>query len=46
MWYFTWLIGVTMAVLLSAMHALWLEVQVDEAIIREKGAGKDENPSR
>ncbi|MHB8542715.1 MAG: cytochrome bd-I oxidase subunit CydX [Leptospirales bacterium] len=46
MWYFTWLIGVTMAVLLSVMHALWLEVQVDEAIIREKGAGKDENPSR
>lgn len=36
MWYFTWFIGVTMAVLLAVMHALWLEVQEDEAALREK----------
>jgi cyd operon protein YbgT len=36
MWYFTWFIGVTMAVLLADMHALWLEVQEDEAVLREK----------
>jgi cyd operon protein YbgT len=36
MWYFTWFIGVTMAVLLAVMHALWFEVQVDEALIRKQ----------
>lgn len=36
MWYFTWFIGVTMAVLLAVMHALWLEVQEDEAALGEK----------
>jgi cyd operon protein YbgT len=36
MWYFTWFIGITMAVLLSVMHALWFEVQVDESIIRAR----------
>jgi cyd operon protein YbgT len=36
MWYFTWFIGVTMAVLLAVMHALWLEVQEDDALLREK----------
>jgi cyd operon protein YbgT len=36
MWYFTWFIGITMAVLLSVMHALWLEVQIDESILRER----------
>jgi cyd operon protein YbgT len=34
MWYLTWFIGVTMAVLLAVMHSLWFEVQVDEALIR------------
>ncbi len=35
MWYFTWFIGVTMAVLLATMHALWFEVQVDQATIKK-----------
>ena len=35
MWYFTWFIGITMAVLLATMHALWFEVQVDEEIIKK-----------
>lgn len=48
MWYFTWFIGVTMAVLLAVMHALWLEVQEDGAVFREeavsrsKGGGEEE----
>ena len=33
MWYFSWFIGVTMAVLLAVMHSLWLEVQVDQALL-------------
>lgn len=40
MWYFTWFIGVTMAVLLAVMHALWLEVQEDEAVLREKAISR------
>lgn len=43
-WYFTWFIGVTMAVLLAVMHALWLEVQVDEAILRDNRTEKDRLP--
>jgi cyd operon protein YbgT len=39
MWYFTWFIGVTMAVLLSVMHALWFEVQADETILRKQNEG-------
>ncbi|MHB8370534.1 MAG: cytochrome bd-I oxidase subunit CydX [Leptospirales bacterium] len=35
MWYFTWFIGVTMAVLLAVMHALWFEVQADTALLEE-----------
>lgn len=42
MWYFTWFIGITMAVLLSVMHALWLEVQIDESILGERADVKSE----
>lgn len=34
MWYFTWILGLSMAVLLAAMHAMWLEAQ-EEAARRE-----------
>ena len=27
MWYFSWILGTTMAVLLSVVHALWFEAQ-------------------
>lgn len=27
MWYFTWILGVTMAVLLSVLNAMWFEAQ-------------------
>ncbi len=40
MWYFTWLIGVTMAVLLAVMHALWFEIQSDTAHSQEGAAKK------
>lgn len=37
MWYFSWFIGVTMAVLLAVMHALWFEVQADTLLLQEQG---------
>lgn len=27
MWYFTWILGVTMAVLLAVLNAMWFEAQ-------------------
>ncbi len=33
MWYFVWIVGVTMAVTLSVMHALWFEIQEDQVQI-------------
>jgi cyd operon protein YbgT len=33
MWYFVWIIGVTMAVTLSVMHALWFELQEEQVKI-------------
>lgn len=35
MWYFTWILGLAMAVLLAAMNAMWLESQADR---RERDA--------
>jgi cyd operon protein YbgT len=29
MWYFTWCLGLTMAVLLAVVNAMWLEAQED-----------------
>lgn len=29
MWYFTWSLGVTMAVLLAVLNAMWFEAQED-----------------
>lgn len=34
MWYFVWIVGVTMAVTLSIMHALWFEIQEDQVKIK------------
>lgn len=30
MWYFTWFIGVTLAVLLALVQSLWFELRDDE----------------
>lgn len=27
MWYFTWVLGLTMAILLAVVNAMWLEAQ-------------------
>jgi cyd operon protein YbgT len=29
MWYFTWVLGLTMAVLLAVLNAMWFEAQED-----------------
>lgn len=29
MWYFTWVLGLTMAILLAAVNALWHELHED-----------------
>lgn len=29
MWYFTWILGLTAAILLAAMNAMWFEAQED-----------------
>jgi cyd operon protein YbgT len=31
MWYFTWVLGLGFAVLLSVVNALWLEAQDEDA---------------
>lgn len=30
MWYFAWILGLTAAVLLAAMNAMWYEAQEDQ----------------
>jgi len=29
MWYFAWILGLTMAILLAVLNAMWLEAQED-----------------
>ncbi len=37
MWYFAWGLGLTMAVLLAVVNALWFEAQEDaQALARER----------
>ncbi len=31
MWYFTWVLGLTMAILLAVLNAMWLEVQQEKS---------------
>lgn len=31
MWYFAWVLGLTMAVLLAVLNAMWFEAQEDAA---------------
>ncbi|MHB1285952.1 MAG: cytochrome bd-I oxidase subunit CydX [Leptospirales bacterium] len=44
MWYFVWFIGVTMAVLLSVMHALWFELQEVETTVSREGGPSPTGP--
>lgn len=34
MWYFTWILGTTMAALLAIVNAMWLEAQTPDAASR------------
>ncbi len=31
MWYFSWILGLAMAILFAVVNALWFEAQVDRA---------------
>jgi cyd operon protein YbgT len=31
MWYFTWVLGLTMAILLAVLNAMWFEIQQESA---------------
>jgi cyd operon protein YbgT len=31
MWYFTWVLGLTMAILLAVVNAMWFEVQQEQS---------------
>jgi cytochrome bd-I ubiquinol oxidase subunit X len=37
MWYFTWVLGLTMAVLLAVVNAMWFEIQENNASSKPKG---------
>lgn len=32
MWYFTWILGLSVAVLFAVVNAIWLELQEDDAL--------------
>lgn len=34
MWYFTWVLGLAMAVLLAVLNAMWFEAQQDKDVDR------------
>jgi cyd operon protein YbgT len=36
MWYFTWVLGLTMAILLAVVNAMWFEAQVEEKQKRKR----------
>jgi cytochrome bd-I ubiquinol oxidase subunit X len=47
MWYFTWILGVGVALALAIINVMWLEVsysfgELDETRIRERFAGRDD----
>jgi cyd operon protein YbgT len=37
MWYFTWMLGLTMAILLAVVNAMWFEVQEANQSARSQG---------
>lgn len=42
MWYFAWVLGVTLAALAAILNGMWLEMHLeDEAHSRKTGAGLD-----
>lgn len=37
MWYFSWILGVTLACMFGILNAMWFEMREDRRIAREKG---------
>lgn len=35
MWYFAWMLGLPLAVLLAVVNAIWLEMQHDDKLLDE-----------
>ena len=50
MWYFTWMLGLAVAVLFAVVNAVWLEVQDDndwhEERLQSDAAGTQNNVTR
>ena len=50
MWYFTWILGLSVAVLFAVVNAVWLEVQDDndwhEVHLQNDVAGTQNNVTR
>ncbi len=50
MWYFTWILGLSVAVLFAVVNAVWLEVQDDndwhEVHLQNDTAGTQNNVTR
>jgi cytochrome bd-I ubiquinol oxidase subunit X len=43
MWYFAWCLGVTMAVLLAVVNAMWFEAQEDAERLASRASPPDEH---
>ncbi len=44
MWYFTWILGLSMAVLFAVVNAMWLEMQEDQSARNDRpGADNQES---
>ncbi|GAB6042707.1 cytochrome bd-I oxidase subunit CydX [Endothiovibrio diazotrophicus] len=41
MWYFTWILGVLLALSLGVINAMWLEAEEARVPAEEDSAGKD-----
>ena len=37
MWYFSWILGVSLACSFSILNAMWFEMREDRRLAREKG---------
>jgi len=40
MWYFTWVLGLAMAVMFGILNAMWLEAHLERKAKREKDAAR------
>ncbi len=45
MWYFTWILGLSMAVLFAVVNAMWLEMQEDQAAGNDRSGADNQGGS-